>query len=362
MTRSTGHDPRGRRPRRRTEYARAIAGCARLAPILLAVLACLGVVLGAGPTQAIPSPSEAPPRTTGEPATTDRVVSFTSADGRPRTVAFRIWYPTDGPVGPVPTILISHGGMGSINGVQGYSTLARAYASHGYVAVVLNHPISTNPRVHLLDRPRDVSSVLDALEDVTLPAVFRGTLSVANSGLLGHSYGAYTAHAIGGANFVQGQFRDPRVRAIVALSPQGFDQFGSSDSQHDLALRSERNSWQDVMIPAFNIHGAVEADGPVNDPTRAQDWRSFPFVRYRSREDKFLSVVAGADHPDFGPSGSRLPGLDRYIAVNTLLFFDLYLKRQEIDQCDIGQIDPPAGTVSYAGLVRCRHIFAPLAR
>lgn len=362
MTRSAGQDPRGRRPRRRTAYARAFAGVARLAPVLIAVLACLGVVLGGRPTQAVPSRSEAPLQTTGEPATTDRVVSFASADGRPRTVAFRIWYPTDGAAGPVPTILISHGGMGSTNGVQGYSSLARAYASHGYVAVVLNHPVSTNPRVHLLDRPRDVSSVLDALEDVTLPAAFRGTLSVANSGLLGHSYGAYTAHAIGGATFVQGQFRDTRVRAIVALSPQGFDQFGSSDSQHDLALRSERNSWQDVTVPAFNIHGTVEADGPVNDPARARNWRSFPFVRYRSREDKFLSVVAGADHPDFGPNGSRLPGLDRYVAVNTLLFFDLYLKRQAIEPCDIGQVDRPAGTVSYAGLVRCWHIFAPPTR
>ncbi len=77
------------------------------------------------------------------------------------------------------------------------------------------------------------------------------TLTSTISACCGHSYGAFTAHALAGAELGPtmgiGNFRDPRVDAIVAIAPppQGKDRYGFFDKGPDA------NSWKDVTIPSW---------------------------------------------------------------------------------------------------------------
>jgi hypothetical protein len=275
----------------------------------------------------------------------DRTVTYTSMGGAAREVRFRFWYP-EGVTAPAAVVLVSHGGDGSTQGHTGFEHLAREYSAAGYVTLVLNHLPSSSVLQHERDRPGDVTAVLDAVlgGKVGFPGRFRGTLDGARVGHVGHSWGAYTSHAVGGARFEQGTFRDGRVKAIVPLSPQGPGNFGAYDTEPDLSRPSTDNSWASVTIPAYNLVGSLEKDGPLGDPDLAENWRLFPFERYPLQGDKHLSVIPGQDHGDMGNGGSA--EVQRFIARNTRLFFDVYLRARTDSVCSIGQVDALPGTLT----------------
>lgn len=275
----------------------------------------------------------------------DRAVTDTNTAGASREVRFRFWYP-EGAKGAAPVVLVSHGGDGSTQGHTRFEHLAREYSAAGYVTLVLNHLPSTSILQHERDRPGDVTAVLDAVLGgrVALPQKFAGTLDGARVGHVGHSWGAYTSHAVGGARFEQGTFRDVRVKAIVPLSPQGPGSFGAYDAEPDLSRPSTDNSWASVTIPAYNLVGALEKDGPLGDPDLTENWRLFPFERYPLEGDKLLSLIPGQDHGDMGNGGSA--EVQRFIARNTRLFFDAYLRAKTDSVCAIGFVDAPPGTLT----------------
>ncbi|GAB4199604.1 MAG: hypothetical protein Tsb002_35280 [Wenzhouxiangellaceae bacterium] len=274
----------------------------------------------------------------------DHTTTYTNSADQPRSVTFRLWYPRLQP-GVYPLILHSHGGAGSSNGHQHSLFLVEEYMQHGFVAVVLNHSPSSDRQQHLLDRPADVSAVLDALTNLPLPADFSGQIAVANAGHIGHSYGAYTSHAMAGAVFDQGVFRDSRIRAIVARSPQGYDQFGSFDEQSDLYQPSLANSWQSVFIPAYTMIGELERHGSVNQPFITANWRFFPFVRYPDSDNKIASLLPDADHADLGSRGS--PAIQTFMAVNSRLFFEVYLLGRNGRRCWIGKAAALPGVMNF---------------
>jgi hypothetical protein len=277
------------------------------------------------------------PDTVYKTATYDSATSYTNSEGASREVKVRIWYPV-GFTGAAPVILVSHGGDGNTTAHTHFVYLGSEFAAHGYLSVHLNHNESTSAMQHRLDRPADVSAVLDALESGTmpLPPAFGGTADLARIGHTGHSWGAYTSHAVGGATFTQGTFRDARVKTIAPLSPQGWDQFGSFDEQHDPGLPSSSNSWQDVRIPAFNIVGGAEKDSHAGPGGyQSPDWRLFPFLRYPEEGDKYLAIIPGQEHNDIG--GAAEPAVLEYMAVNLRLFFDVHLKGQVAKVCLAGR-------------------------
>lgn len=306
--------------------------------LLMAAAACRDPAEIPGPA----APDPAPPFAM---AFEDRTVRYTSSAGTARDVAVRVWFP-EGPSAPAPVVLVSHGGDGSSQGHTTFAHLAREYSAAGYVTLVLNHLPSSGVAQHQRDRPADVTAVLDAVLGgrVALPAAFRGTLDAQRIGHVGHSWGAYTSHAVGGARFDQGTFRDPRVKAIVPLSPQGPGQFGAFDAEPDLSLPSNDNSWASVTIPAYNLVGELEQNGPVGDPDRAENWRLFPFERYPLTGDKFLSILLGQNHDDLGNGGT--PEVQRFIARNTRRFFDGYLRGRTDSLCAIGFTDALPGTLT----------------
>ena len=84
-----------------------------------------------------------------------------------------------------------------------------------------------NPKT-LIDRPRDVTSVLNQISEIERMAPeLKGKLDANRIGLSGHSFGANTTliSAGGWADFTkrrfQKDFSDPRPIAFLAMSPQG---------------------------------------------------------------------------------------------------------------------------------------------
>ncbi len=107
---------------------------------------------------------------------------------------------------PAPVIVLSHG---LASDRQHFAATARHLASHGFVAVTVEHPGSNLQKFknllaglskemfdvsEFIDRPQDVSYVLDDLWR-RMP----GMANVRQVGVIGHSFGGYTALALAGA-------------------------------------------------------------------------------------------------------------------------------------------------------------------
>lgn len=202
-------------------------------------------------------------------------VTWTGAlDADARTLRLAAWFPTEAetglpvryldlfdapgvlggasPVGgPLPLAVFSHGHQGY---AENSSFLAVHLASHGWLVLAPDHTGNTtfDDPTRTTDiyweRPMDVSAVIDHAE-----ATWDTTGEV---GVLGHSFGGYTVHAVGGATydpavlaacadgsdtsefcstmtpsqqvlFVDG-FADARVQAIVAMAAGDYRLFGAA--------------------------------------------------------------------------------------------------------------------------------------
>jgi predicted dienelactone hydrolase len=172
-----------------------------------------------------------------------------------------------------------------------------------------------------VDRPRDVSFVLDALEHVaSFAPQLAGKLDLGRVGVAGHSFGAYTAALIGGTTFrLPGnpepqRFADRRASAVVLLSPQGEGRLGLS-----------ADSWDQLRLPVLLMYGSPDL-GPFGEPPV---WRNEAFLR-APPGDKYDVELEGATHMRFAGSlaaaGNRADPLFQCVLLETLAFCDAYLK------------------------------------
>ena len=278
-----------------------------------------------------------------------------------RTLTVRVYAPRD-VEGPARLLLVSHGGSGSTMGHTSLEHLGQHYARQGYVAAHIGHRRSPGNAHHRWDRPHDVSAVIDtfAMNQAAALEGFTGTLLTDRVGHIGHSWGAYTAHGVAGGLFVPSaqaepswNFRDPRVVAMVALSPQGPGGFGAFDAVCDggdgmcpedgWQQVSEENTWRGIDIPTFHLIGAREMDGVVgiergNEASfRAVNWRLYPYIRAPADGRRYLSVLPNGTHGHLGNGGSAAQ--KRYLAINTRLFFDAYLRDDANAVEDIGRAE-----------------------
>ena len=199
---------------------------------------------------------------------------------------------------PAPVIVISHG-VGSDSG--NFEYLANHLASYGFVVVVPNHPGSdakqlqsllngrtseaANPQ-EFVDRPLDVKHVLDELEMRNKSdSRFKGRLNLQQVGVIGQSFGGYTALALAGAkiNFQQlgkdctkqalkdswnlslllqcqalqlpknqdYKLRDERVKAAIALNPITSSIFGEAGLKEIKTPVMIVGSSDDTIAPAL---------------------------------------------------------------------------------------------------------------
>jgi predicted dienelactone hydrolase len=236
-----------------------------------------------------------------------------------------VYWPV-GAKGDRPIAIISHG-LGSDR--RTYAYLGLHLASWGFVAVLLEHPGSDSRYIQalidgraseladpleFLARPADVKDMLDLLtRDPEPPIKFIGSLALDRVGVIGQSFGGYTALVTAGAalNFQQLDkdcnsddvlsnwntslllqcralvvrpsprvdrlsLADPRVKAVVAINPIASSLFG----QAGIA---------ELQVPTAIISGSSD---PIALPLPEQ---LRPFTQLTT-PDKRLVVMRGATH------------------------------------------------------------------
>ncbi len=258
---------------------------------------------------------------------------------RDKMLHVRIFYPNE--PGSYPVIVFSHGAGGSQACCE---VLTRHWATYGYVTIQPTHDDSTLERrnngeedINFLkavndalkkpslwqSRPQDISFVLDSLAVLQkrIPAL-AGKVDAEHIGVGGHSMGAFTADAIGGAlvdlpGHPATNFADPRVRAVLLLSPQGPGEFGLTD-----------HSWDRLAVPLLSMTGSLDLGAGNQGP----EWKKIPFERSQPG-GKYHVFIQGANHMSFvrattifAAEASQSDSILGYTNAASLAFWDGYLK------------------------------------
>ncbi len=265
-----------------------------------------------------------------------------------------------------PVIILSHG---LSSRPEDFTRMAGHLASYGYVVAMPQHPGSDirqtenfiagfSRQIFLLDefidRPLDITFLLDELTRLN-PPQFGGKLNLDSVGVGGHSFGGYTALAVGGAkidfdnlenvcNLAIGNlnnalllqcralnlprkdydFRDPRVKAVFTANPVNASIFGI-------------NGLNKVEVPTFFGAGTYDPATPFI----FEQARTFPYI---NNKDTYFQLQEGQAHVDFSQLDAgitdlvetvgnlTLPSpylLDEYTNSMALAFFKVHLNKDE---------------------------------
>lgn len=222
------------------------------------------------------------------------------------------------PEGKIPVVVQSHGLASSPEDLAAY---AQYLASYGYLVVAPHHAGSNSDYVRdmlagtttevfeqrdFLDRPQEVSRLLDALEDQNA-AKFDGRLHLKAVGVMGYSFGAYTALALAGGEIQFGTLeqrcdlatchpnlslllqcqalrlprspyplRDDRVQAVLALDSLGSAMFGAEGIGN-------------IHIPVLLIAGSHD----IATPLALEQIRIFQWL---TTAERYLALIKGKVH------------------------------------------------------------------
>lgn len=200
---------------------------------------------------------------------------------RNRDVMLTVEYPTRG--GSHPLIVFSHGGGGSN---RGYPGLSSHWTSYEYVVIRPAH----NDRAEAdemtvtqwRERARDITFILDSLPTLAqrYPEL-EGKIDATRIAVAGHSRGAVTAMMLGGLRTFPGpaSYADPRVKAVVAMSPAG--------PRETWGVTTE--SWMEVRLPVLFMTGSMDM-GTMESETPL--WRQQAF-ELSPAGDKWLVTIEG---------------------------------------------------------------------
>jgi predicted dienelactone hydrolase len=264
----------------------------------------------------------------------------------------------------VPVVVISHG-LGSDRSTYAY--LARQLASYGFAVAVPEHPGSNAQQLQALiagtasevtspsefvDRPLDIKYLLDQLAQLNQSdPTIAGRLNLDQVGVVGQSFGGYTALALAGAqiNFQQlavdceqeGTFnlslllqcralelrrslpdlQDARVKSIIAINPIGSSLLGAED-------------FAKIQVPVMVVSGSSDTIAPA----LLEQIRPFTWLE---SANKYLVLLQGGTHfstIDVPPTNteeaiqlpSEIVGPDpalaqTYLKILSTAFFQTYL-------------------------------------
>jgi predicted dienelactone hydrolase len=266
---------------------------------------------------------------------------------------------------PRSIIIISHG-LGSDR--TSFAYLAEHLASYGFVVAVPEHPGSnskqleallsgtahtvTNPR-EFIDRPLDIKYLLDELTRLSKSnPTFRRRLNLEQVGVVGQSFGGYTALALAGGkiNFEQLQtncptledtlnvslllqclamnlpigsynLSDARIKAVIAINPVNSSIFGQA-------------SLSQIKIPVMIVSGSADTVTP------ALSEQIQPFT-WLTTQNKYLALINGGTHfstiaesPNaIIPVPTQAIGVSpalarRYVKALSVPFFESYIDGQ----------------------------------
>ena len=180
-----------------------------------------------------------------------------------------------------PTVIISHG-LG--NDRTSYAYLGRHLASHGFVVLNVEHPGSNADQIKALlvgrsaavvdnnefiDRPRQISALLTYLEQEAVQ--YRGLINFDQVGLVGQSFGGYTALALAGANLnfeVLSETCPPNRQSLnVSLLLQCQAGQLAAPGETSLSLRDERVRAAIAINPITSVLFGEASMGQVGTPT-----------------------------------------------------------------------------------------------
>lgn len=261
-----------------------------------------------------------------------------------------------------PVIVISHG-LGSDRSTFAY--LAEHLASYGFMVAVPEHPGSNATQLiallsgkanevaeptEFIDRPLDVKYLLDYLTSAQADPMFQGRLNLEQVGVIGQSFGAYTALALAGAPIdfqhlqksciddetfnislllqcraleltpPRSSLYDPRVKAVIAVNPPISGILG-------------QESLSQIKIPV--LIGASSADTVA--PALSEQIQPFTWL---TTPDKYFALIEGATHFSTladAPPGSTPVALPsqvigpspmlarRYLAALSVAFSETYV-------------------------------------
>ena len=221
---------------------------------------------------------------------------------------------------PRPIIVISHG-LGSDR--TSFAYLAQNLASHGFVVAVPEHPGSNAQQLQALlggiadqvtdpmefvNRPLDVKHLLNHLEGLSKSnGAYKGRFNMEQVGVIGQSFGGYTALALAGAEMNYEQLKkncpvdentlnvslllqclalritktdyilsDPRVKAAVAINPVISSVYGEEGLSK-------------INIPVMIVAGAQDTVAP------SYPEQIMPFT-WLQNENKYLVLMNGGTH------------------------------------------------------------------
>ncbi|WP_226668640.1 alpha/beta hydrolase family protein [Microbulbifer aggregans] len=235
--------------------------------------------------------------------------------------------------GAYPLLLFSHG---NFSNRRAYDRIIRHWVSHGYVVLAPDHMDAGGMFNGILammrygqdgvmqQRPRDLINILDGLDSLVVGSAELGQrIDRSRVAATGHSFGAFTAQMLGGADAAvpesDARMRetDTRIQAVVAFSPPG-PMFNMVDEQ----------SWINMSVPQLVTTGTWDVEARF-----FRDWRLHAMSYDRGVEGlNSLLVTEGSDHY-FGNLICRLeletePQADALRMANavSLAFLDAQMK------------------------------------
>lgn len=296
----------------------------------------------------------------------DQTARRVDLTGSARTFPVDVYIPAGNT--PRPVVVISHG-LNSDRSSLDY--LAQHLASHGYVVAVPEHTGSNTQQLlnlvqgqaqditkpaEFVARPLDIQFLLDELGRLAQAnPQLQGRINLNQVGVVGQSFGGYTALALAGApinfprlqaecgvklrnsfnlsQFLQCQalqlsrqdyqLADPRVKAVVLINPISSTIFGPE-------------SLAQVKVPVLMFAGSADTIAPAL-PEQFQ-----PFT-WLSSPQKYLAVIDGGTHfsaiseppssngvlPSLPGLVGPSPGLARsYVEAVSLAFLQTYIANQ----------------------------------
>ncbi|HVS30346.1 MAG TPA: hypothetical protein VMS98_02725 [Thermoanaerobaculia bacterium] len=227
-------------------------------------------------------------------------------------------------------VIFSHG-IGEDR--DSYEYLGQALAEAGFVAVHITHAgtdramlergyrhlyRATKERINWVNRPLDVSFVIDQLPHVSRIAV------------AGHSAGAFTAFAVAGMRLAGGEsFRDERVHAIVPMSMPRMDGILAADG------------FANIGVPVLNMTGTCDTS------LIYRTWPKHRRIPFQSSPGgpHYLITMEDVNHSTFS---NRRDERHALIAELTVLFVRAFL----LDEPDARAWfnDPGRGTIGRTEL------------
>ncbi|AFZ46754.1 protein of unknown function DUF1400 [Cyanobacterium stanieri PCC 7202] len=258
---------------------------------------------------------------------------------RNRTYYAELYYPTT-IVENTPVVVISHG---LSSRPEDFGARAQHLASYGYLVIAPQHPgsdiLQTQNfiegftrelfiRNEFINRPLDITHTLDELERMN-QSRWQGNLDLENVGIFGHSFGGYTALAVGGATFdwerlaercsldignlntalilqcralqlpqEDYQFRDERIKAIFAMNPVNGAIFGP-------------DGLNNLETPLFIAAGSYDPATPfVFELAQTHPLLDIP--------DVYLQLQEGQAHVDFSQLDAGISDLLNTVTNLTL--------------------------------------------